>query len=174
MKHAHHEEVTSTCESCGASIYQAHLDSGIARYEGGKLLCAHCVAEYEKSHDAVTGGGAEDFAPIELEGDVDKHLAPAKDMQSSRIHAVSAATLGHAGAWDESRFKRKCQRDGGGAIRCRTFHCRLSEGAVEFMTGQINEWLDNNPDIVVKFSNSVIGQFEGKHTEPNLILTVFY
>ena len=28
--------------------------------------------------------------------------------------------------------------------------------------------------IGIKFSNSTIGSFEGKHTEPNLILTLFY
>ncbi len=172
MKHRQQEETTSTCESCGASVYQEHLNSGIARYEDGKLLCAHCVSEYEKAHDHV-GGAIEEFAPIELDTD-EEPKSSTGTMSSTRIHGVSAATLGHTGAWDESKFKRKASPEGVGAVRCRTFHCRLSEGAVEFMTGQINEWLDGNPDIVIKFFNSVIGQFEGKHTEPNLILTLFY
>ena len=42
------------------------------------------------------------------------------------------------------------------------------------MQGQINEWLDGNDQIVVKFVCANIGLFEGKHTEPNLILNVFY
>lgn len=42
------------------------------------------------------------------------------------------------------------------------------------MTGQINEWLDANDKIVVKFATTTIGPFEGKHTEPNLIITAFY
>jgi len=42
------------------------------------------------------------------------------------------------------------------------------------MTTLMNDWLDTNPDIVIKFSTSTIGNFEGKHTEPNLIVTVYY
>ncbi len=53
----------SKCHNCGASVYPEHVDTGIARYEGGKLLCVHCVEEYEATHDssiagAIHGGGA--------------------------------------------------------------------------------------------------------------------
>ena len=170
------DEVTSSCGQCGASVYKQHLDSGIARYEGDKLLCAHCVSEYERSHDATVGGEADVFAPIEFD-DVDDHREAKEakvDMSGSRIHAASAATLGRAGAWDDAHFKRGLQLDGTGAIRCRTFHCKLTEGAVEFMNNQVNEWLDQNEQITMKFATSTIGMFEGKHTEPNLIVTVFY
>jgi len=166
-----HEEVTTTCESCGASIYQQHLDSGIARYEGGKLLCAHCVEEFERSHDG--GGDAEDFVPISLESSEDAD-ASAAGMSSTKIHGMSAATLGTAGAWDDSKFKRDLDSAARGATRCRTFHCKLSEGAIDFFNTQVNDWLDANPKVALKFATSTIGMFEGKHSEPNLILTVFY
>lgn len=165
----------SSCEGCGASIYPEHLDSGIARYEDGKLLCSHCAADYERDHDAAAGGdsGVEDFAPIELEGFDD--ISESKvAMSSTRIHGATAATLGQTGGWDDAKFKRPLRPDSIGGTRCRVFHCRLSEGAVEYMNNQVNEWLDESDDIVVKFANSTIGLFEGKHTEPNLILTVFY
>ena len=168
-----HDEVTSVCEECGASVYQQHLASGIARYEGGRLLCAPCVTEYEKSHDAAAGGMTEDLAPIELEGDDDR-LGSSLGMSSSRIHGVTEATLGKGSAKDESQFKRPLRPDLNGATRCRTFHCRLSEGAVEFMNSQVNEWLDSHENIAIKFATTTIGQFEGKHTEPNLIITLFY
>lgn len=167
----HTEDHVSICESCGATVYREHLDSGIARYEGGRLLCSVCVAEYERSHDAAGSGKVEELAPIEFDDD---ELGGSTAMSSSRIHSVSAATLGQAGAWDESRFQRRLRPDLPGATRIRTFHCRLSDGAIEFMQGQINEWLDANENIVVKFVTSNIGLFEGKHTEPNLILQVFY
>jgi hypothetical protein len=89
-----HEEVTTTCEGCGASIYQQHLDSGIARYEGGKLLCSHCVEDYERKHEG--GDGAEDFVPIALESHEDS-APPPIGSTGSKIHALSAATLGTAG-----------------------------------------------------------------------------
>lgn len=172
MKHGH-EETTSVCEECGASVYPQHISSGIARYLDGKLLCAHCVSEYEKTHDAAVTGVVEDLAPIELEDDDDR-IGSSLGMSSSRIHGATAATLGQGGAKDESQFKRKLLPEVAGATRCRSFHCRLSDGAVDFMNSQINDWLDSRDDIVLKFATSTIGQFEGKHTEPNMIITVFY
>lgn len=166
------DEVTSTCEQCGASVYKQHVESGIARYEHGKLLCSHCIAEFEHEHDKDEV--VEAYERIEFDDDDDRPDAPAADLSSSRIHGASATTLGVAGAWDDAKFKRPLSQDLAGATRCRTFHCKLSEAAVEFMNNQINEWLDHNDKIVVKFSNSTIGAFEGKHTEPNLIVTVFY
>ncbi len=168
------EDVHGTCEECGSSIYQAHIDTGIARYEEGKLLCAHCVAEFEAAHD-VSGSDLEmdDLAPIELEGFDEAEETPAA-MSSTRIHSSSAATLGQHGAWDDSAFERSLDPKGAGGSRCRTFHCRLSDGAIDFMNSQINDWLNGNDKITVKFATSTIGLFEGKHTEPNMIMTVFY
>jgi len=166
------DEVTSVCAACGASVYKQHLESGIARYEEGKLLCSHCVAEYEKAHDAAAGAEPEVFEPIEF--DDERPFEPGADMSQSRIHAASAATLGITGAWDDARFKRSLQTESTVATRCRTFHCKLSEAAVDFMNNQINEWLDHNDQIGIKFATSTIGNFEGKHTEPNLIVTIFY
>jgi len=164
------DEVTSVCSECGASVYRQHLDSGIARYEGTKLLCSHCVAEYEKKHDQESED--EKLETIEFEDD-DKESSRV-DMSSSRIHGATKTTLGVGGAWDENKFKRPLRPNQIGATRCRTFHCKLTESAIDYMTTQMNDWLDSNPDIVLKFSTSTIGNFEGKHTEPNLILTVYY
>ena len=167
------DEQVSICEQCGASVYREHLDSGIARYESGKLLCAHCVAEFERTHDAAAGGGGgDDFDPIALDDDVEEVDIATAEMSSTRIHTVSDATLGHAHG--ETQFKRALQPNSVAATRCRTFHCRLSEGAIEFLSNQINEWVDQHEDLTIKFVSSTIGLFEGKHTEQNLILSVFY
>lgn len=168
-----HEDVTTTCEECGSSIYKQHLDTGIARYEGGRLLCAHCVEEFERSHDGAADDA--DFIPITLEAHEDANAdASAAGMSSTKIHGMSAVTLGTGGAWDESKFTRTADPAGRGATRLRLFHCKLSEGAIDFLNNQVNEWIDGNPGISIKFATSTIGPFEGKHTEPNLILTVFY
>lgn len=166
------DEVASICGECGASVYRQHIESGIARYQGSRLLCSHCVAEYEHKHDQ------EDDAPDTLETiefeDEGADTEPRPDMSQSRIHGATKTTLGVGGAWDESKLKRPLRPNEIGASRCRTFHSKLSEAAIDFMTNQINDWLDANPNIVIKFSNSTIGNFEGKHTEPNLILTLYY
>lgn len=166
------EDIASVCGSCGASVYREHLDSGIARYEDGKLLCSHCLAEFDKSHDSAVGGSSIlDFEPIELEGGDDD---TPMDMSQSQIQAVGKATLGQEHMWDDSKYKRPIDPMAIGASRCRVFHTKLSQGALDFMNNQVNEWLDGNTDIAIKFAMTTVGPFEGKHTEPNLILTVFY
>ncbi len=169
----------TTCESCGASVYPEHLDSGIARYENGKLLCSHCVKDYEREHGAGGTGKVEALETIQLESDdinsSDSVGSGTTEMSSSRIHGMSEATLGHhAEADDDSRFKRPLDPKSPFASRCRSFHCKLTDGALEFLNMQINEWLDQHPDIAIKFARSDVGMFEGKHKEPNLVLTLFY
>lgn len=172
MKHGRTEDTTSVCQECGATVYREHLDSGIARYEDGRLLCAHCVAEFEAQHDKE--GGGEAFEPIVFEDEESSGTSVSDAMSQSRIHGATSTTLGMAGTWDDSKFRRSLRPDKPGATRFRVFHCKLSEGALDFMVHQINEWLDGNEQIVVKFTTSTIGPFEGKHTEQNLIVTVFY
>jgi hypothetical protein len=161
------EEPTTTCAECGASIYKQHIESGIARYESGKLLCSHCVEEYEAAHDGASL--EEELDPIALDEESDLSST------GTRIHGFTEATLGKRDARDDSQYKRPLNQTGTGATRCRLFHSKLSDGAVTFMADTINEWLDDHPDIFVKHITSTIGMFEGKvHQEPNLILTVFY
>ena len=64
--------------------------------------------------------------------------------------------------------------NGTGACRVRSFHGRLSSQGLEYMDNQINEWLDHNPDVEVKFVSSVVGVFEGKMREPAIILNLWY
>jgi len=163
------DEIASMCESCGASIYRQHIDSGIARYEDGKLLCAHCVEEVEEKQDrAAHSEYNRPIAPVELADDDREQTS-----SGSRIHGFSTATLG-VGAKSETKFKRSLDPASMGATRCRTFHSKLSDNAIVFMNNQVNDWIDANPDVVIKFATSTIGVFEGKHAEPNLILTLFY
>ena len=167
---------TTTCQSCGASVYPEHLDSGIARYENGKLMCSHCILEFESEQKA---GGTATLEPITLESDEidssDSVASGTTEMSSSRIHGMSESTLGHHdGADDTSRFKRSLDPKSPSATRCRSFHCKLTDGALEFLNMQINEWIDKNPDIAIKFVRTNVGMFEGKHKEPNMILTLFY
>ncbi len=51
---------------------------------------------------------------------------------------------------------------------------RSRAGALGFMQDQINEWIDQSPEIDVKHISTQVGMFEGKHTEPHLIVTIFY
>ena len=58
--------------------------------------------------------------------------------------------------------------------RIRTFFTKLHVGAVKFMDDQVADWLEKNPDIYIKKVNVVVGELQGKKTEPNVIITVWY
>jgi len=165
------DDIASKCEECGASVYRAHLDSGIARYEKGRLLCVHCVGELD---NVKKGNADDDFAPIAFDDDDDEPAPRTKTEAASKIHGATKATLGVSGVWNDARFQRQLDPQSPGATRCRTFHSKLSAAAIEFMNNQINDWLDGNPDLFIKHATSCIGPFEGKHTEQNLIITIFY
>jgi hypothetical protein len=56
----------------------------------------------------------------------------------------------------------------------KTFFTKLHGGALDFLDGQINEWLRSNPGIKVKKTNTVSGIVAGKTAEPSIIVTVWY
>jgi len=56
----------------------------------------------------------------------------------------------------------------------RTFFTKLHAGAIQFLDEQIAKWLQENPDVVIKRTNVVTGEIQGKKVEPNIIITVWY
>jgi hypothetical protein len=71
-------------------------------------------------------------------------------------------------------FKRQPFANGQGAVRVRSFHGRLSEEGLDFLDTKVNEWIDQHPEVEVKFVTTQIGVFEGKIREPALIINVWY
>jgi DNA-binding Lrp family transcriptional regulator len=56
----------------------------------------------------------------------------------------------------------------------KTFFTKLHAGAIDFLDEQITRWLKDNPGISIKRTNIVTGEIQGKKTEPNIIITVWY
>jgi hypothetical protein len=56
----------------------------------------------------------------------------------------------------------------------KTFFTKLHAGAIEFLDEVITKWLKDNPGISIKRTNLVTGEIQGKKTEPNLIIVVWY
>ena len=93
-----------------------------------------------------------------------------EEMKSAKVKRFTSKLDEH-----KKVFKRALIHNETGATRLRTFHVRLSETAMIFLDDHLNEWLDDNPDIEVKFCNATIGIFEGKRgSENQLILNVWY
>jgi len=56
----------------------------------------------------------------------------------------------------------------------KTFFTKLHVGAIDFLDEQITKWLKDNPDITIKRTNTATGELQGKKTEPNIIITIWY
>ena len=106
----------------------------------------------------------EDLEPLPLEDE------PASSQGESKIHAFGSVAA--AGAV-EQKLSRGMNIPGTGATRCRVFHSKITVGAIDHMVSQINEWLDGS-EAEVKHVTQVVGVMEGKKSEPNVILTVWY
>ena len=171
-----------TCEECGANIYPEHITKQLAGLHAGKLLCPICYQEKVRAESGGAGGkngsqsADDELAPVSL-ADEDESAATPATQRSSKIRMSGTGSMigaARGGSVDDSKLTRGLRNTEQGATRCRTFHAKLNEQALAYMNELINEWIDKNPEIEIKFANSTIGIFEGKHAEQNLLLTVFY
>ena len=59
-------------------------------------------------------------------------------------------------------------------IGVKTFFAKLHAGAIEYLDTQVTEWLQKNPEVVIKRISAVTGDVQGKTVEPNIIITIWY
>ncbi len=155
-------DAVMTCQGCGASVYREHIDRGLAGRWAGLLLCSHCLSERKKS-----AGGHHEGAP--LAGAEEGHdLVPHPDKTSVGLSAIVMSDPEAAG------YRRPLNRLGTGASRIRIWHCKLSDGPLSVLNQQINEWLEVHPDVEVKFATTTIGEWEGRRSEAQFIITLYY
>ena len=116
---------------------------------------------------------AQNISGVRQQAQARAAAAPSEEPQEMKSEKVKRFTS----KLDEHKkeFKRALIHKETGATRMRTFHVRLSETAMIFLDDHVNEWLDSNPEIEIKFCNATIGVFEGKRgSENQLILNVWY
>ena len=56
----------------------------------------------------------------------------------------------------------------------KTFFAKMHSGALTYLEEQITNWLKDNPDIVIKNTNVTVGEVQGKTTEPNIVIVIWY
>ncbi len=180
------EEVVESCQECGATVYPEHLTKGLAERWEDRLLCVHCLrAKKSGSAAGVPAIGA----PPGRQGSVVTPSAGggppglldeepiSYDKRPTAIRSIGGGPGSMAtpvGAVGDRTYQRGVLKDARNATRCKTFHCKLADGPINFMNEQINEWVDGDPEVQIKFATSTIGVIEGKHVDPHLIITVFY
>jgi DNA-directed RNA polymerase subunit M/transcription elongation factor TFIIS len=193
-----------SCHECGASIYPEHLQSHKAGYWGGKLCCVHCYSEHRNHQATVSpqdvvhtspsaarlaaggspAGGVSAPAGPDLD-DLESKTSVAGNEQPIMLVDIPEAELAmppvtmppvaaRRPAEPEARRGGAQRADGRGATRCRIFHAKLNDGALKFMQEQINDWIDQHPEVEIKHASTQVGVVEGKSAEPHLIITVFY
>ncbi len=120
-------------------------------------------------------------APTAVDGSEEDSVGSAEtedikisDIASQAIRPFAAPDLVTPPSVTQHKFKRHLQHDECGAIRCRIFHAKLNDGALQFVQDQINNWIDQNPEVDIKQLNTNVGVVEGKSSEPHLIITLFY
>ncbi len=180
-------DMVLSCHECGASVYKEHLDQGMAGFRAGKLLCSFCMKQKERKHDATpppppAAAAAEPAAATAASGESEGDLPPislvdvleAPESSASKATRSTATVTPAAAAPDEYRPTRPLNKTGTGATRCKIFHCKLSDEATRHLEQQINEWCDQHPDVEIKSCSTTVGNWTGKHVEPNLIISIFY
>jgi hypothetical protein len=112
--------------------------------------------------------------PIKLEDEDELDPVALVDDDPSGELEKKIKAFGVASGPQEKKYNRKTICTGTGACRVKSFHGKLSDQGMDYLDNAINEWLDNHPEVEVKFVTSSVGQFEGKIREPALVLNVWY
>jgi len=126
---------------------------------------------------------SEDFdKPIPLDNDLDKAILFDDDTSQTKV-SHSPLTLGGgreasvAKPVTETHIAEKSGEEKvstGRITGVKTFFTKLHAGAMEFLDEQIKKWLQENPGVHIKLTNTTTGEVQGKKTEPNIIITVWY
>ena len=166
-----------TCSKCGTEINNEQLRNHAAVKYKGDLLCPGCAedlksrilaAKQREGDSTETAQPPEEEVPIALV-ELDKPRVVAGP--STQIHQFSGPAVAQH---KDHEWKRALLKGSPSATRCKTFHCKLTDASMQNMNEQVNEWVDGQEDVEIKFAISNIGVVEGKHADPHLILTVFY
>ena len=80
---------------------------------------------------------------------------------------------GSGAAKQETKWKRQPNKTGHGATHVRTFVSKMRLDAIEHLDEQINEWLDEHPELEVKFVTTSHGTLTGKTKEEAMFVSVW-
>lgn len=124
--------------------------------------------------DSDGAGLVEELPESEADANLEGQEISLASIAAPTIKPMSSPSIAGGMTPAQHKFKRHLQHQDKGAIRCRIFHAKLNDGALQFMQDQINEWIDQSPEVDVKSVSTDVGVVEGKTSQPHLIITIFY
>ena len=129
-------------------------------------------------HAPAAGGGGAKIAPMPnmpISAHEDDAIALIEDGDDSttlhkKIKAFGTNELVRTQKWN----RQIAAHDQGGPVRVRTFHAKLSDQGLEYLDEAINHFIDEHPEVDVKFVTTNVGMFDGKFKDIALIVNVWY
>lgn len=156
------------CEECGASIYPEHLEAHKADRFLGRLLCPCCLKEQHKVHGSVPL-----VADADDSGDLESLSAAAESAPTKRTYNTGGISFERNESAYES-LRRPLDPNRPSATRIRTFHAKLTDAALSHLDEMVNEFVDGDDNIQIKFATTHVGILEGKSADPHLIVTIYF
>lgn len=108
--------------------------------------------------DISIGGGGISHAPLDLGG--------SSPVEMPKIEVPKPAPAAQKPAEKVTSSAR--------ITGVKTFFTKLHPGAINFLDEQITKWLAENPEVAIKRTNIITGEIQGKKTDPNIIITVWF
>jgi hypothetical protein len=73
-----------------------------------------------------------------------------------------------------TKWKRTPLANDKSPVRVRTFHAKLSDQGLEYLDDAINHFIDDHPEVEIKFVTTNVGMFDGKFKDFALIVNIWY
>ena len=106
--------------------------------------------------------------------DDDGAIALIEDGEEAEVlHKKIKAFGGNEGP-KTTKWKRTPLAHDKAPMRVRTFHAKLSDQGLEYLDEAINHFIDDHPEVEVKFVTTNVGMFDGKFKDFALIVNVWY
>lgn len=74
----------------------------------------------------------------------------------------------------QTKWSRQSTASSESPVRVKTFHAKLSDQGLEYLDDAVNHYIDQHPDVHVKFVTTNIGMFDGKFKDFALIVNIWY
>jgi hypothetical protein len=136
------------------------------------------AAPPQHPHPAQPAGGAKIAAMPQLKAGIpagdEGAIALIEDGEDAEVLHKKIKAFGGVEGPRATKWKRDPLSHDKAPMRVRTFHAKLSDQGLEYLDDAINHFIDDHPEVHVKFVTTNVGMFDGKFKDFALIVNVWY